>query len=155
MNWSTYQCLILSMLVKWLTNYTCIVGQNHCEYYGVLNEYTVMKWYIASSTQNIPYVLALMTRHIFCSEWSSVGYGTGALRDLWNWSIAQHSIDLCKHYIVDIKWITSSQFLMHWIALSLGKSIEIWCGLGAGNGTMIKRSQFIVILATMSFCIPL
>ena len=26
----------------------------------------------------------------FCSEWSIVGYGTGAFWDLWNWSIKRH-----------------------------------------------------------------
>ena len=27
---------------------------------------------------------------LFCSDWSIVGYGTGAFWDLWNWSIQNH-----------------------------------------------------------------
>ena len=37
----------------------------------------------------------------FCSEWSIVGYGTGALRDQWNWSIIVKYISekVCTEYI--------------------------------------------------------
>ena len=31
----------------------------------------------------------------FCSEWSIVGYWTGAFWDFWNWSIVLHSVNHC------------------------------------------------------------
>ena len=38
----------------------------------------------------VPYPIMLhseQNRAHFCSEWSIMGYGTGAFWDLWNWSI--------------------------------------------------------------------
>ena len=50
-----------------------------------------------SQTAPVPYPTMLHSEQKcahFCSEWSIVGYGTGAVWDLWNWSIhfiSQHN----------------------------------------------------------------
>ena len=44
-----------------------------------------------SQNASVPYPTMLHSEQKcahFCSEWSIVGYGTGAFWNLWNWSIA-------------------------------------------------------------------
>ena len=38
-----------------------------------------------------------------CSEWSMVGYGTGALWDLWNWSILWKQIYIHGSWLIEVK----------------------------------------------------
>ena len=53
----------------------------------------------------------------FCSEWSIVGYGTGAFWDLWNWFIqlAQtvHSVTLTHHISAIVENFTSNGYNRH------------------------------------------
>ena len=54
----------------------------------------------------------------FCSEWSIVGYGTGAFWDLWNWSIQNG-----RHFV---DYISKKKILITNIVYHLRLSVKKW-----------------------------
>ena len=67
---------------------------------GLIVAWSLVAWYIAcrmtvdqshiSHNAPVPYPTMHYSEHKcahFCSEWCIVGYGTGALWDMWDWSI--------------------------------------------------------------------
>ena len=74
--------------------YTCLLGQvPDTDIYKDIDAYDVVRLnWPDSESQNapVPYPRMLHSEQKcahFCSEWSILGYGTGAFWDLWNWSI--------------------------------------------------------------------
>ena len=53
----------------------------------------------------------------FCSEWSIVGYGTGALWDLWDWSIFFNILTMDNQYLNcegDLQMLSPIQVSLNW-----------------------------------------
>ena len=93
-----------------------------------------------SQNAPVPYLTMLHSEH-FCSEWSIVGYGTGAFWDLWNWSIglASRARKLVRLYF---KALTSA--CLNAITMILPQlnifTINLW--------TLLKVLMFILIWMT-------